>query len=72
MGFGISEGNITGRKTHTHTHIDYMPNHNSQQRSNPDAHVCQQQVGAEQGGAGCMLRGRTRPECPEDDLRELT
>ena len=58
--------------THTHTHTDYVPNHNSQQRSNPDARVRQQQVGAEQGGADCMLRGRTRPECPEDDLRELT
>ena len=25
--------------THTHTHREYTPNHNSQQRSNPDAHV---------------------------------
>ena len=28
--------------------------------------------GAEQGGPGCMLRVRARPECPEDNLRELT
>ena len=27
--------------------------------------------GATQGGLGCMLRVRTRPECPEDNLREL-
>ena len=29
-------------------------------------------LGAEQGGTGCMPRVRTRPECPEDNLRELT
>ena len=28
--------------------------------------------GAEQGGPGCMLRVRARPEYPEDNLRELT
>ena len=27
--------------------------------------------GAEQEGVGCMLRVRTRPEYPEDNLREL-
>ena len=75
--FEISEGNITGRgnthtHTHTHTHTEYTPNHNSQKRSSPDAHVSHQRVGVEQGGAGCMLRVRTRPECPEDNLRELT
>ena len=31
-----------------------MPNRNYQQRSSPDACVGQQQVGAEQGGAGCI------------------
>ena len=41
-------------------------NHNSQRRSSPDTHIHQQGVGAEQGGADCMLRVRTRPECPED------
>ena len=30
------------------------------------------EVGTEQGGAGCMLRVRTGPEVPEDNLRELT
>ena len=29
-------------------------------------------MGAVQGGMRCMLRVRTRPECPEDNLRELT
>ena len=50
---------------------EYAPNHNCQQRSSPDAHLCHQQVGAGQGGTGCMLRIRTWPECPEDNLWEL-
>ena len=33
---------------------DYTPNHNSQRRSSPDAPICHQQAGAEQGGAGCI------------------
>ena len=49
-----------------------MPNHNSHWRNSPDTRIRQQWVGAEQGGMGCMLRVRTRPECPEDNLRELT
>ena len=68
--FGISEGNITGRKKKRNT--EYTPNRNSQWRSSPDAHVHHQRVGSRQGGMGCMLRVRTKPECPEDNLRELT
>ena len=41
-----------------------------QQRGSPDAGVGQKQ--AEEGGAGCGLRVRTGPECPEDNLGELT
>ena len=48
-----------------------MPNCNSQKRSSPDTCVCHQQVGAEQGGTAALLRVRTRPECPEDNPREL-
>ena len=65
--FGISEGNITGRKKKTQ---NTCLNRNSQWRSSPDAR--HQQAGAELGGAGYMLRVRTRPECPEGNLRELT
>ena len=46
-----------------------MPNHNSQWRSSPDTRV--QEAGAEQGAMGCVLRVRIRPECPENNLREL-
>ena len=34
---------------------EYVPNHNSQQRSSPDARLCHQWARAEQGGVGCML-----------------
>ena len=50
---------------------DHAPSRNSQWRSRLDTGVCQQQTGAEQGGAGCMHKVGTRPECPEDNLREL-
>ena len=50
-------------------HIEYTPNCNSHQGSSPEAHVHHQ--GAGSGQRGCMLRVRTRPECPEDNLREL-
>ena len=52
--------------------IDYTANCNSQWRCSPDAHVCHQCVGAEQGGGGYILKVRTGPECSEDNLRELT
>ena len=70
--FGISEGNITRRETHTHTHTEYVPNHNCQWGSSPDTCFHHQRVGDGQEGTGCTLRVRTGPDCPEDNLRELT
>ena len=58
-----------GKKQKT---TEYAPNCNSQQRGSPEACVCQQLAGAEQGGAGSMHRVGTQPEGPEDNLRELT
>ena len=49
----------THTHTHTHTHTEYVSNHNSQWRSSPDDPVCQQQVGAEQGGTSYMFKVRT-------------
>jgi len=70
--FKISEGNITERgkknKQTQNTHLTATPKH----RSSPGACIHHQRAGAQQGGAGCMLRVRTRPERPEDNLRELT
>ena len=41
-----------------------MPNHNSQQRSSPDALICHQQAGTEQGGAGCIASGKDQAWMP--------
>ena len=55
--FRISEGNITGRgKKNKPT--DYTPNLNSQWKSSPDARVCQQRAGAEQGGVSFIASGK--------------
>ena len=35
-----------------------MPNGNSQWKSSPDVHIHHQQVGAEQGGVGCIAKGK--------------
>ena len=50
-----------------------MPNSNSQQRSSPDARICHQPAGLDREAwvASSILRVRTRPECPVDNLREL-
>ena len=55
-----------------HTHTQNTRLMATQHRSCPDAHVCYQQEEAGQGGAGCMVRVSTGPECPEDNLKELT
>ena len=47
-------------------------NCNSQQRNSSDPGFCQQRGGAGQGGASCKLLVSTGPECPEDNLKELT
>ena len=69
VSFGISEGNITRRKKKDNPQ-------NMRLTATPNGEVAQTLVpasseGAEQGGVGCMLRVRTGPECPEDNLREL-
>ena len=46
-----------------------MPNCNSQRRSSPDTQVSKQGLNRETQAA--LLRVRTGPECPEDNLREL-
>ena len=48
-----------------------MPNGNSQGRSSPDAvSATSKRLGREAPAA--LLRVRTWPDCPEDNLRELT
>jgi hypothetical protein len=74
--FGISEGNITGRKKKERKKernpTDCVPNNNFQQGTSPDTHDCHQQAGGlNRKVRAALLRVRTRPECPEGNLREL-
>ena len=49
------------------------PSHQwAKRRSSPGPLACHQGTGAGQGGTGRMLRISTRPECSENNLRELT
>ena len=67
---GTSEGNITGRKKPKPT--DYVP------KATPSKEAAQMLASAtSKWGLGrearaALLRVRTRPECPEGNLRELT
>jgi hypothetical protein len=74
--FGISEGNITGRKKKERKKernpTDCVPNNNFQQGTSPDTHDCHQQAGGlNRKVRAALLRVRARPECPEGNLREL-
>ena len=69
--FGISEGNITGRRKKKKQQTKHLT-------ATPSREVAQTLVSTsgEQGlnreAQAALLRVRTRPECPEDNLRELT
>ena len=69
---GISEGNITRRK-HTHTHTEIM-----HLIATPSREVAQMLVSAtrKQGmnrkARAALFQVRTGPQCPEENLRELT
>ena len=69
--FGISEGNITGRRKKKNQQTKHLT-------ATPSREVAQTLVSTsgEQGlnreAQAALLRVRTRPECPEDNLRELT
>ena len=49
-----------------------MPNGNSQWRSRPEARICPQQAGAEQGGMGCIAYGKDQAWMPWEQSEELT
>ena len=61
----------TNKQQQQQTPTDYAPKLNSHWRSSSDAPVRQKPQGAEQGDAGFMLRVRTVPKCPGDNLREI-
>ena len=66
--FGISEGNIIRRGKKS---TDYAPNCNSQWRHSPYMFATSEQ-GLNREVPAALLMVRTRTECPEDNLRELT
>ena len=49
-----------------------MPNTNFQQSGSLDAHIPTSKPGLDREAWAALLRVRTGPECPEDNLRELT
>ena len=71
--FGISEGNITGRKK-----INTKNPQMTCLTTTPSGEVAQtlasatSKWGLNREAWAAVLRVRTRPECPEDNLRELT
>ena len=70
---GTTEGNIIGRKKIKLKPTDYVPTGNSPSREaaqTPAPATSKQGLGREAWAA--LLRVRTRPECPQDNLRELT
>ena len=70
--FGISEGNITRRKKKKYppqiTHLTTTPRGEVAQTL-PSA---TSKWGLNREARAALLRVRTRPECPEKNLRELT
>ena len=72
VSLGTTEDNITGRKNKLLKPTDYKPNSNS-----PSGEAAQMPASAISKRGLCrevwaaLLRVRTRPECPEGNLREL-
>ena len=64
--FGISEGNIIGMEEKKKNRIHALT-------TTPSGEIAQMLMSAtsQQGVMGCILRVRTRTECPEDNLKEL-
>ena len=74
--FGISEGNITGRKkkkTPQNTHLTTTASREvAQMLASTTSKLSTRGLDGETWAASSVLRVRTGPECPEDNLRELT
>ena len=74
--FGISEGNITGRKKKERKKernpTDCVPNNNFQRELVQTLTIATSKWGLDREAWTALLRVRTRPECPEGNLRELT
>ena len=67
--FGISEGNITGRKKKKNPQIMCLTTTPSREVGHMLASATSKQ-GLNREVQATLLRVRTGPECPEDNLRE--
>ena len=68
--FGISEGNVNRKEKNL---TEYVPNRNCQREVAQTLMFTTSELwlGREVRAASWILRVRTRPECPDDNLREL-
>ena len=70
--FGISEGNITRRKKKKKNHTEYALTATREVSQMLMSTTSELGLGRDLWAASSVLRVRTRSECPEDNLRELT
>ena len=70
--FGVSEGNITRRKKTTPQNMCLTTNANQEVAQMLTSATSKWGLDREAWAASSVLRVRTRPECPEDNQRELT
>ena len=70
--FGISEGNITRRKKKKTQNTCLTATASREVAQTLRSATSEQGLGKEAQAASSGLRVRTRPECPEDSLKELT
>ena len=70
--FGISEGNIIGRKKKYPQNTCLLTTSSREVAQMLVSTINEQGLNRELQAASSVLRVRTGPECPEDNLRELT
>ena len=70
--FGISEGNITGRKKKNPQNMCLTATANREVAQTLMSSISERGLDREAWAASSVLRVRTGSECPEDNLRELT
>ena len=73
--FGVSEGNITRREkkkeNSQNTHLTANTSREGEVAQMLTSNISELGVGRQAWAASSVLRVRIRPDCPEDNLREL-
>ena len=72
VSFRISKGNITRRKKKSPQNMLLTTTANGEVAQTLPSATSEQGLAREAWATSSMLRVRTRPECPKDNLRELT